>query len=69
MVASIRYLSLRWVNRKDINLQVALKLKNLLEKSGVNVVMTRSSDVALDNLNDKSSCRHKRGFDGEASIL
>lgn len=54
---------------KDINLQVALKLKNLLEKSGVNVVMTRSSDVALDNLNDKSSYRHKRDLMARVDII
>ena len=45
---------------KDINLQVSLKLKRLLEKEGVNVIMTRTKDIALDYLNNKSKYRHKR---------
>lgn len=33
---------------KDINLQVALKLKKYLEKNDINVVMTRTEDTGLD---------------------
>lgn len=36
------------VNEKDINLQVALKLKEKLESSGVNVVITRDNDYFVD---------------------
>ena len=32
---------------KDINLEIAKKVKKLLEKKGVNVIMTRESDEAL----------------------
>jgi len=34
---------------KDINLQIALRLREYLEQSDVNVVMTREEDVALDD--------------------
>lgn len=54
---------------KNINLQVALKLKNLLEKSGANVVMTRSEDTALDHLNKKSKSRHKRDLIARSDII
>ena len=34
---------------KDINLQIALQLREYLEQSDLNVVMTREEDVALDD--------------------
>lgn len=37
------------VLEKDINLAVALKVQNLLEKEGYTVLMTRDSDVKIDN--------------------
>ena len=40
------------VYEKDINLAIALKLKNLLEQSGITVIMTRSDDNGLYNEND-----------------
>lgn len=54
---------------KDINLQVALELKRLLEKSGANVIMTRTKDVALDRLNNKSEYRHRRDLIARADII
>lgn len=54
---------------KDINLQVALELKRMLEKSGVSVIMTRTRDVALDGLNDKSEYRHKRDLIARVDII
>ena len=35
------------VLEKDINLAISLKLKNLLETSGLHVVMTRTTDVSI----------------------
>lgn len=54
---------------KDINLQVSLKLKRLLEKEGVNVIMTRTKDIALDYLNNKSKYRHKRDLISRVEII
>lgn len=54
---------------KNINLQVAMELKSLLEKNGANVVMTRTKDVALDKLNGKSEYRHKRDLIARADII
>lgn len=54
---------------KNINLQVALKLKNLMEKRGANVIMTRTQDVALDRLNNKSEYRHRRDLIARTDII
>ncbi len=42
---------------KDINLKIALKLKELLEAEGVRVIMTRRSDEGLYDENDKAAIR------------
>jgi N-acetylmuramoyl-L-alanine amidase len=34
-------------NEKDINLEISIKLKRLLEKNGYSIVMTRESDISL----------------------
>jgi len=54
---------------KTLNLQVALKLKRLLEKTGADVIMTRTKDVALDGLNNKSEYRHKRDLIARTDII
>lgn len=48
---------------KDINLALALKLKDLLEQKGIDVVLTRDSDeglYAVDATNKKASDMQKR---------
>jgi len=45
---------------KDINLQIALKLRELLLSEKANVEMTRDMDISLDGRNELSSSRHKR---------
>lgn len=42
---------------KDINLNIALELKRLLEDEGVRVIMTRMSDGGLYEENDKAAIR------------
>lgn len=42
---------------KDINLSVALKLKDLLEENNIKVIMTREEDVGLYDDNDTSKKR------------
>ena len=57
------------VLEKHINLEVSLKLKSILEKEGANVVMTRTKDIALDHLNNKSEYRHKRDLIARVDII
>ncbi len=48
------------VNRaqeKDINLSIALKLRNLLEEKDIHVVMTREEDYGLDEKSDRDKKR------------
>lgn len=44
---------LKGSHEKDINLAIALKLKDYLEESGARVIMTRTQDEDLDGLPDK----------------
>ncbi|NLZ52278.1 MAG: cell wall hydrolase [Thermoanaerobacteraceae bacterium] len=54
---------------KNINLDVSLKLKRMLEKEGANVIMTRAKDIALDHLNNKNEYRHKRDLISRVDII
>ncbi len=45
------------VLEKDINLSIALKLKNLLEHNDINVVMTREEDIGLYSESDSNKKR------------
>lgn len=45
---------------KDVNLQIALKLRELLQSEKAKVEMTRDRDISLDDRNNLSSSRHKR---------
>lgn len=44
---------------KDINLSIALKLRDMLENAGYTVIMTRDTDTALENDSDKSTRKKK----------
>lgn len=44
---------------KDINLAISLKLRNMLEKAGYTVVMTRDIDTALNDTEDTSTRKKK----------
>ena len=46
----------------DINLKIALKLQNLLEASGATVILTRSDDNAIYEL-DSTTLRSKKVSD------
>lgn len=50
------------VVEKDINLSVALKLRDILEASGYNVIMTREKDIAIYD-DDAESLREKKRSD------
>lgn len=61
--------SFKNVLEKNINLEVSLKLKRILEKEGANVIMTRAKDMALDHLNRKNEYRHKRDLISRVDII
>lgn len=50
------------VTEAQINLKIALKLQNLLEQSGANVILTRSDENAIYDL-DKKTLREKKNSD------
>lgn len=50
------------VSEAEINLKIALKLQNLLEQSGATVVLTRSDENAIYDL-DKKTLREKKVSD------
>ena len=50
------------VTEADINLKIALKLQALLEQSGANVILTRSDENAIYDL-DKKTLRAKKNSD------
>lgn len=63
------------VNEKDINLAIALKLREKLEKTGIKVIMTREKDEGLYELSDSNkkivdmNNRCKLVNESDASIL
>jgi len=55
------------VNEKDLNLDIALRLKQLLEESGARVLMTRESDIYV-NLYTRADIANRVGADLFVSI-
>jgi len=54
---------------KDINLSIAKKLKDILEKAGYKVIMTRKEDISLEQLSDKGGSRHQRDLNARVDII
>ena len=50
------------ISESDINLSITLKLQKLLELSGANVILTRSDEKAIYDI-DKSTLRQKKNSD------
>ena len=50
------------VSEADINLKIVLKLQQLLEQSGAEVILTRSDENAIYDL-DKKTLRDKKNSD------
>lgn len=61
--------SFEGILEKDINLEVGLALKRALEREGANVIMTRTTDTALDHLNKKDEYRHRRDLMARVDII
>lgn len=47
------------INEAELNLKIALKLQNLLEQSGATVILTRSDDNAIYELDSKTLSQKK----------
>jgi N-acetylmuramoyl-L-alanine amidase len=56
-------------NEKDINLDISLKLRDLLMNAGIKVILTRDSDISLENKSDLQSTRHRRDLDARRDIV
>lgn len=54
---------------KDVNLQIGLKLSNALRDMGINVVMTRDSDVSLESKSNLNSSRYNRDLHARKIII
>nr|WP_282580168.1 N-acetylmuramoyl-L-alanine amidase [Natroniella sulfidigena] len=54
---------------KDLNLKVGLELKKILIEQGAKVIMTRQSDIALDDQNRTYTNRHKRDLQARVDII
>lgn len=57
------------VLEKDLNLAVALKLRDVLKAEGARVTVTRNTDTELSHLNDESSSRHQRDLLARLRII
>jgi|Deesub1362A_J573_1020465.scaffolds.fasta_scaffold01898_1 N-acetylmuramoyl-L-alanine amidase len=57
------------VLEKDLNLAVALKLRDVLKAEGARVTVTRATDTELSHLNDESSSRHQRDLLARLRII
>ena len=55
------------IKEKDLNLKIALKLKEKLLNSGINVVMTRDTDIMLCDKNQQKK-RKRTDFDNRIKI-
>ena len=51
--------SITGINEADLNLKIALKLQNLLEQSGTTVILTRSDDSSIYEIDKKTLSQKK----------
>lgn len=54
---------------KDINLDIAIKLKKELIVEGFNVIMTREKDESLEELSQIKASRYRRDLDARRAII
>jgi len=54
---------------KTVNLQVSLKLRKILKDKGINVVMTRDSDVSLESKSSLNSSRYNKDLHARRTII
>jgi len=54
---------------KTVNLQISLRLGNILKDKGINVVMTRDSDVSLESKSSLNSSRYNKDLHARKTII
>lgn len=54
---------------KDINLDIALKIKQNLEINNINVIMTRQEDISLERNNSLGESRYKKDLYARKDII
>lgn len=54
---------------KEVNLDIALRLKTIMELKGYTVVMTRNEDISLDSQDHSSTSRQKRDLNARVNII
>jgi N-acetylmuramoyl-L-alanine amidase len=54
---------------KDINLDVSLRVKKILESRSAKVIMTRDRDVSLEDRSDLNASRYRRDLDARKDII
>lgn len=54
---------------KTVNLQVSLKLRDTLKNNGMNVVMTRDSDISLESKSTLNASRYNRDLHARRTII
>ncbi len=54
---------------KDVNLQIALELRNILTLAGAEVVMTRTDDTDVTEKGDPGLRRYQRDLDGRVNVM
>lgn len=57
------------VLEKEVNLDVAKKIKLILEQKGYQVIMTREEDISLDRLDNSDSSRHQKDLKARVNII
>lgn len=57
------------VIEKDINLDIAKKLKVILQQKGYQVVMTREENISLNSLDNSNKSRHRRDLNARVNII
>lgn len=57
------------VLEKEINLDIAQKLKSILVKQGYKIIMTRGEDISLESLDNSRKSRHMRDLAARSDII
>ncbi len=57
------------VLEKEINLDIAQKLKSILVKQGYKIIMTREEDISLESLDNSRKSRHMRDLAARSDII
>ncbi len=57
------------LKESEVNLDISTRLKNYLEQRGYGIILTRSKDIALDNLSSIPATREERDLNARTNII